>query len=131
MVRFFGINFILHFPETIFRSLFRCGELLMVSIDGYLLIVFFLGTIPFLRSQSALDFDGIDDQIIVPEASGLIANLNMSLCFDKSRTRASTKQLIGVFKAVLHTFQTKIPRTVKDFLSFSPITVNDGGCQIV
>ena len=32
-----------------------------------------------LQSQSALDFDGVDDQITVANASGLIANLNMSL----------------------------------------------------
>ncbi|MBK8492883.1 MAG: T9SS type A sorting domain-containing protein [Saprospirales bacterium] len=36
---------------------------------------------PAAFSQHAIDFDGIDDQIVVPGASSLIANGNMSLSF--------------------------------------------------
>ena len=47
----------------------------------YLLFFILLLQAPIAHSQGALDFDGIDDQIMVPGASALIANSNLSLSF--------------------------------------------------
>ncbi|MCB9284618.1 MAG: T9SS type A sorting domain-containing protein [Lewinellaceae bacterium] len=47
----------------------------------YLLFFLLLLQAPLAHAQGALDFDGIDDQIVVPGASALIANSNLSLSF--------------------------------------------------
>ena len=47
----------------------------------YLLFVFLMSFAAITQSQNALDFDGTNDYITVPNASNLIANKNLSISF--------------------------------------------------